>query len=256
VTSGLRFFIAFEAVGQGFLQALFDRLFEFGRSRPRCCSLLSTFWLAKREPRCISAAVASPLSPVQHSEFPFTGAQTAYPLLQLRLDSIGLAFSHDRTVHRLMTHPLLQLRLDSIGLAFSHDRTVHRLMTPVRIYTSRTSRPAADPRAIWSEWKYDRIGEVDDDSGGHASLAMTLDAFEVRPPSRDDSSSGPPGSALRLIPTGQTPASAIRVPIYLKLHRSNWSVRASRKARIWGSPDDLGQNASVRWKGSNGGVRR
>ena len=230
MTSGLRFFIAFEAVGQGFLQALFDRLFEFGRSRPRCCSLLSTFWLAKREPRCISAAVASPLSPVQHSEFPFTGAQTAYPLLQLRLDSIGLAFSH--------------------------DRTVHRLMTPVRIYTSRTSRPAADPRAIWSEWKYDRIGEVDDDSGGHASLAMTLDAFEVRPPSRDDSSSGPPGSALRLIPTGQTPASAIRVPIYLKLHRSNWSVRASRKARIWGSPDDLGQNASVRWKGSNGGVRR
>jgi len=209
---------------------LFDRLFEFGRSRPRCCSLLSTFWLAKREPRCISAAVASPLSPVQHSEFPFTGAQTAYPLLQLRLDSIGLAFSH--------------------------DRTVHRLMTPVRIYTSRTSRPAADPRAIWSEWKYDRIGEVDDDSGGHASLAMTLDAFEVRPPSRDDSSSGPPGSALRLIPTGQTPASAIRVPIYLKLHRSNWSVRASRKARIWGNPDDLGQNASVRWKASNGGVRR
>ena len=230
MTSGLRFFIAFEAVGQGFLQALFDRLFEFGRSRPRCCSLLSTFWLAKREPRCISAAIASPLSPVQHSEFPFTGAQTAYPLLQLRLDSIGLAFSH--------------------------DRTVHRLMTPVRIYTSRTSRPAADPRAIWSEWKYDRIGEVDDDSGGHASLAMTLDAFEVRPPSRDDSSSGPPGSALRLIPTGQTPASAIRVPIYLKLHRSNWSVRASRKARIWGNPDDLGQNASVRWKASNGGVRR
>lgn len=230
MTSGLRFFIAFEAVGQGFLQALFDRLFEFGRSRPRCCSLLSTFWLAKREPRCISAAIASPLSPVQHSEFPFTGAQTAYPLLQLRLDSIGLAFSH--------------------------DRTVHRLMTPVRIYTSRTSRPAADPRAIWSEWKYDRIGEVDDDSGGHASLAMTLDAFEVRPPSRDDSSSGPPGSALGLIPTGQTPASAIRVPIYLKLHRSNWSVRASRKARIWGSPDDLGQNASVRWKASNGGVRR
>ena len=222
MTSGLRFFIAFEAVGQGFLQALFDRLFEFGRSRPRCCSLLSTFWLAKREPRCISAAVASPLSPVQHSEFPFTGAQTAYPLLQLRLDSIGLAFSH--------------------------DRTVHRLMTPVRIYTSRTSRPAADPRAIWSEWKYDRIGEVDDDSGGHASLAMTLDAFEVRPPSRDDSSSGPPGSALRLIPTGQTPASAIRVPIYLKLHRSNWSVQASRKARIWGSPDDLGQNAFKRWK--------
>ena len=220
MTSGLRFFIAFEAVGQGFLQALFDRLFEFGRSRPRCCSLLSTFWLAKREPRCISAAVASPLSPVQHSEFPFTGAQTAYPLLQLRLDSIGLAFSH--------------------------DRTVHRLMTPVRIYTSRTSRPAADPRAIWSEWKYDRIGEVDDDSGGHASLAMTLDAFEVRPPSRDDSSSGPPGSALRLIPTGQTPASAIRVPIYLKLHRSNWSVRASRKARIWGNLDDLDHDAFVR----------